>query len=229
MKYIPFNLEEYQCKSCGRLFYIKLMKDHSHDKRFACPYGCYDIGQYIQTVRKLKYASVDRRGAFDHNGQCSKCGSKVAYGDAIVAVVSVGDKIIKDYGGIITNRHCLRCDHPKEYLKFKNLDDETDSSSETKKTDKRYITYRGARVREGWPEEIRAAQKQTTYVINGKVYWRIRYGDEARDWGADEQPCGDCKVIKGEFHVIGCDIEQCPACGGQSLSCDCKYEGDDEE
>ena len=93
----------------------------------------------------------------------------------------------------------------------------------------RYITYRGAKVIKEWPEIIRAAQKQTTYVINRKVYWRIRYGDEARDWGADEQPCGDCKVIKGEFHVVGCDIERCPVCNGQAAYCECKYEGDDEE
>lgn len=92
-----------------------------------------------------------------------------------------------------------------------------------------FVIYNGARMIKGWPEKIEAAQTQTHYGIAGQTLPRIRYGDEEDNWGADRQPCHDCRVVKGQLHVVGCDVEQCPSCGGQVLSCDCEYDGDDSE
>lgn len=33
--------------------------------------------------------------------------------------------------------------------------------------------------------------------------------------------CPDCGVSPGEFHRSGCDLEQCPYCGRQLISCIC--------
>lgn len=77
--------------------------------------------------------------------------------------------------------------------------------------------------------ELDAAQLVPDYVIGGKRMPRIRFGDEQEDWGADRGICHDCGAAKGQFHAgAGCDVERCPSCGGQVISCECEYDGDDE-
>ena len=88
------------------------------------------------------------------------------------------------------------------------------------------VIYRGASVIEGWPEKIQDAQNITTCNPNGVEMSRVRYGSEEEDWGADGGPCHDCAVIKGEFHVPGCDVERCPTCGGQIFGCECEFPDD---
>ena len=34
-------------------------------------------------------------------------------------------------------------------------------------------------------------------------------------------PCHDCAVGRGDWHHPGCDVEECPRCHLQALSCDC--------
>jgi hypothetical protein len=96
-------------------------------------------------------------------------------------------------------------------------------------TEKKSVIYQGARMVEGWPERIKEAQTQLEYIIDGKEYTRIPYGNEDTDWETGKGTCHDCRVIKGQLHVIGCDVEQCPSCGGQALACGCHYESAEDE
>lgn len=72
-----------------------------------------------------------------------------------------------------------------------------------------------------YEDEVAAAQQVRAYMIDGREFVRIGYGSEQEDWDADHGPCHDCGVKKGQRHVMGCDIERCPRCGGQVISCEC--------
>jgi hypothetical protein len=62
------------------------------------------------------------------------------------------------------------------------------------------VEYNGTEMAAFWPKKIKSAQEQETYTVVKEVR-RIRYGDEDYDYGANERPCRDCGVLKGQYHV----------------------------
>ena len=56
-------------------------------------------------------------------------------------------------------------------------------------------------------------------MLSGNERTRFRVGEEKPPV---ESPCPECSAYYFELHATGCEYEQCPACGGQLASCNCR-------
>ncbi|MFH1615196.1 MAG: hypothetical protein ABIG61_08955 [Planctomycetota bacterium] len=52
------NLEQYQCRKCGRYFYINKCDKSDIEFDFGCVFGCDDNGRHIRNI-KTKIQQVD--------------------------------------------------------------------------------------------------------------------------------------------------------------------------
>jgi len=75
-----------------------------------------------------------------------------------------------------------------------------------------------------WHGDKKPRVSPVQFVINGQAFDRVPYGEGSDD--LDHPKCDDCGVLRGKLHLIGCDLEPCPRCGGQAITCDCFYEDD---
>jgi len=75
-------------------------------------------------------------------------------------------------------------------------------------------------------QEMRPGQGCTSYTIadkDGCMNYRIKAGDEIDILPemADGEFCHDCNATRGQYHHLGCDMERCPICWEQLISCGC--------
>ena len=50
-------------------------------------------------------------------------------------------------------------------------------------------------------------------TVGNKTFDRVRHPVSATD------RCDSCNVLPGGVHHFGCDMEPCPSCGGQLITC----------
>ncbi len=60
------------------------------------------------------------------------------------------------------------------------------------------------------------------HTTSGRYVRRQKVGDEG--WIQPGERCGDCGALYGNYHHPRCDIERCPLCGNQLISCDCSID-----
>ena len=57
------------------------------------------------------------------------------------------------------------------------------------------------------------------YIINNETYEALKQGEDG-----NEGVCPDCGAKPGEYHHPGCDMERCPVCHTQLITCSCGKE-----
>jgi len=70
-------------------------------------------------------------------------------------------------------------------------------------------------------EMLTAAGCEFTHLVYEGDRTPVKRRPVSPDWCGPNGRCHDCGAKAGRTHHFGCDVERCPKCGGQIISCDC--------
>lgn len=182
----------FKCKKCGHTVKVEWTKQPEHENEL--PPGTY----------------------------CAKCGTKVeeSKGSEVCPQCKGKGKILND------TKTCPTCggsgtfydSKPEAHECKHSKDGKWCGRCECKDKVKEGMYLKEAKCKDCGLEMMTTPTCKVGYVrINGVVYPRdTKYYDV-------NNRCHDCNIVnkEGNFHHPGCDIERCPKCGGQNISCGC--------
>lgn len=87
------------------------------------------------------------------------------------------------------------------------------------------VQYHGVLMSADWPQEIEDAQELQGYVMHGQSFDRVIHS-VAEEGIEQDELCQECGVLNGQFHVPGCQQEDCPRCAGKLVECGCEIDID---
>ena len=120
--------------------------------------------------------------------------------------------------------HSKELDSVVQWERMQLADDDWEEVGEEDDGNESMVEFQGVMMPESWQAQIENAQKMPTVSMSNENLKRIPFGQEQRTFSSLN--CGDCGVLASQFHVPGCDAEQCPKCGDQLISCDCQIDED---
>lgn len=87
------------------------------------------------------------------------------------------------------------------------------------------VEYNGVLMSADWPQEIEDAQELRGYRMHGEPFDRVLHS-VSDPIGKQDELCQECGVKIGQFHVPGCQQEDCPRCAGKLVQCSCEIDID---
>jgi hypothetical protein len=83
------------------------------------------------------------------------------------------------------------------------------------------VLWNGVEVPRTWPAQVMESQLETMIELQGVEFLRLKRGT---DWPSrDGTSCHDCGIVDDMIHDFGCDMETCPRCFGQLITCGCLW------
>ena len=162
---------------------------------------------------------------------CAKTRNCFTHSEAIFSIPELKPKYCK----LFNLYKSLHNNILRKQLQFINKDNES-LSIEIEFFANEYVIIRGVEFHKDLLEQFLKDiedNKKYSYVktIDGKIIPRIKFGEESKysthaenedsNTKSAYEYCDDCTAKQGENHLLGCDLEICPTCFLQGITCNC--------
>lgn len=199
------------------------------------------INQAIKRINNFSHNCVCKEHE-EFIRECSKLRNEFIHYKATIA----SEQIMKKFSMLYCIFEQLNADFIGDDITYYNESSKS-TCLELKIFNERFTVYRGREVEKRYVEDVKkiiSENEKFHYYIakdNKKVH-RVRFGNEKQTFGnkyleahgienrtlnevftiySDYTYCDDCLAKQGEYHNVHCDLEICPVCFKQLITCEC--------